>query len=104
MKLICVCNNPNCQLHGIQNEIEWDGTSSYGLLLATECPMCHERRERMEPEQKEENKLLTISTPYIDSLTPNERKKMLKERSNRDFHKNIEEKKRQMDKDIIPKI
>ena len=105
MKLICICTNPKCQLKGQRSEIEWDGTSSYALHLATECPMCHERRQTEQGEKQEEtNKLLSISAPYIDSLTPNERKKLLKERSNRDFKKNIEEKKRDIDKNIIPKI
>lgn len=105
MKLICTCTNPKCQLNGHKTEVEWDGVSSYALLLLTECPMCHEKRQTEEGEQEEAtNKLLSISAPYIDSLTPNERKKLLKERSNRDFHKNIEEKKRDIDKNIIPKI
>lgn len=103
MKLKCICNNPQCNQKGIKTEIEWDGVSSYSLSLLVACPSCKERREVLDNKQENENKLLTISTPYIDSLSPQERKKLLKERSNRDFHKNIEEKKKVMDRNILPK-
>ena len=98
MKLTCYCD---CNKE--KRVIEWDGCSSYQLSQLLKCPVCGKRMTVEEQKQETRPKLSTIMTPTIDSMTPAQRKKLLKERSNRDFHKNIEARKREMDKNIIPK-
>ena len=98
MKLICYCD---CNKE--KREVEWDGCSSYQLSQLLKCPSCGKRMEIEQENHDEGPKWSTIMTPTIDSMTPAQRKKLLKERSNRDFHKNIEVRKREMDKNIIPR-
>ena len=98
MKLIC-----HCTCSPEQIEIEWDGVSSYQLKKLLVCPKCGKTMEVEENKTKPSEKLSTIMTPTIDSMTPAQRKALLKERSNRDFKKNVEFVKRDMDKNVIPK-
>lgn len=103
MDLIFICKNPNCSWCNKERKETWDGVSTYGLSILTKCPECGEKASIKQTTTKHSDKLSTISTPTIDSMTPAERKALLKKRSTADFHKNIEERKKEMDKNVIPR-
>lgn len=105
MKLIFICQNPDCIDYQKEREIEWDGISTVRLLSLKKCPSCNQNMvaKKGDLKQNEADKLLSIATPTIDSMTPAERKALLKKRSTADFHKNIEERKKEMDKNVIPR-
>ena len=105
MKLIFICQNPDCIDYQKEREIEWDGISTVRLFSLKKCPSCNQNMvaKKGDLKQNEADKLLSIATPTIDSMTPAERKTLLKKRSIADFHKNIEERKKEMDKNIIPR-
>ena len=105
MKLIFICQNPDCIDYQKEREIEWDGISTVRLFSLKKCPSCNQNMvaKRGDLKQNEADKLLSIVTHTIDSMTPAERKALLKKRSTADFHKNIEERKKEMDKNVIPR-
>lgn len=103
MKLICKCTNTNCKDYQKEREIEWDGQSSMQLHLLLNCPLCSQKRITKDTKIDNVNKLTTIFSPQIDSMTPAERKALLKKRSTIDYHKNIEARAREMDKNVIPR-
>lgn len=103
MDLIFICKNPNCSWCNKERKENWDGVSTYGLSILTKCPECGEKSTTKETKTKQGSKLSTIATPTIDSMTPAQRKALLKKRSTEDFHRNIEERKREMDKNVIPR-
>lgn len=103
MDLIFICKNPNCSWCNKERKENWDGVSTYGLSILTKCPECGEKATVKQTPVHHTDKLSTIATPTIDSMTPAQRKALLKKRSTADFHKNIEERKREMDKNVIPR-
>lgn len=93
-----------CPVCGQIKEREWDGCSSLKLAALRICT-CGTRMNIMNelaPVTTAET-LKSINSGKIASMTPQERKALLKQRSNRDFKKNIEARKRDMDKNVIPK-
>ena len=93
-----------CPVCGQIEEKEWDGCSSLKLSNLRICK-CGTRMNIMNestPATTAET-LKSINSSKIASMTPQERKALLKQRSNRDFKKNIEAKKRDMDKNVIPR-
>ena len=105
MKLIFICQNPDCIDYQKEREIEWDGISTVRLFSLKKCPSCNQNMvaKKEDLKQNEADKLSSIASPQIDSMTPAQRKALLKERSNKDFKKNIEAQKREMDKNVIPR-
>lgn len=92
IKVIC----ENC---GTESEIVWNGTTSHMAALKR-CPQCSGQRKIVFPKQEERSAIGSISFGKIDGMTPAERKDLLKKRSTADFHKNIEAKKKWMDKQL----
>lgn len=103
MKLTLYCDNQNCAEYKKYSEIEWDGVSTAKLFGLKKCPCCNKERVVKESNKKQTKSLVSIASPQIDSMTPAQRKALLKERSNKDFKKNLEAQKREMDKNVIPR-
>ena len=104
MKLICMCSNPHCKDCNKETEIDWDGVSTAYLSSLLKCSSCGEKKIVTSGKgEHQADKLSTIATPTIDGMTPAQRKALLKKRSTDDFHRNIEDRKREMDANIIPR-
>lgn len=98
-----ICENKACSGFQKEQDIHWDGGSTLTLLQARKCPLCGNLMTLVSPPEDKTSKLETIGTTTLNSMTPMERKRILKERSTRDFHKNIEARAREMDKNVIPR-
>ena len=94
-----------CSHCGVSYEREWDGHSSLKLSSLRICEHCGSKMSLTNetPTPTTSETLKSINSNKIDSMTPQQRKALLKQRSNRDFKKNIEAKKRDMDKNLIPR-
>lgn len=88
-----------CEKCGTGSEVVWNGTTSHMAILKR-CPQCGGQRKIVFPEREERSIIGSISIGKIDGMTPAQRKELLKKRSTADFHKNIEAKKRWMDKQL----
>ena len=88
-----------CEKCGTGSEVVWNGTTSHMAILKR-CPQCGGPRKIVFPDREERRTSGSISIGRIDGMTPAQRKELLKKRSTIDFHKNIEAKKRWMDKQL----
>ena len=88
-----------CEKCGTGSEVVWNGTTSHMAILKR-CPQCSGQRKIVFPEREERSAIGSISIGRIDGMAPSQRKELLKKRSTVDFHKNIEAKKKWMDKQL----
>lgn len=106
MKVKCI--NINClDFDKVVEVADWDGLHSYGLYILKQCPTCKKLRKYIPEviENKEEQKETGFNVAFakIGSMTPQERKKVLKKRSNEHFNKHLKERKEYLDRAIIGK-
>lgn len=101
-----ICKNVSCQEFDKEVEVpDWDGLHSYGLFMLKQCPSCKKLRKAIYDEKLKEESVgfENVAFAKIGSMTPQERKKVLKKRSNEHFQKHIKPRKEYLDRAIIGK-
>lgn len=101
------CENRECsQFEEVVETKDWDGRDSYGLYLLRQCPVCHKKRKLVELESVPSETPIgfeKVSFGKISSMSMQDRKKILKKRSNEHFNKNIKERKEYLDRSFLGK-
>lgn len=101
-EIVVMCNTKDCVENKITRIIKWDGMSSVQLSQSRECPQCGLPRSIMDVVFKEtENDFSSIGIGRIASMTPIERKQLLKKRSNDHYEKEIKPRKKYLDSEVF---
>ena len=103
-----ICKNVNCQEFDKEIEVaDWDGLHSYGLFVLKQCPNCKKLRQIIPGSLVEQDKdsvgFEGVAFAKIGSMSPQERKQVLKKRSNEHFKKHIKPRKEYLDRAMIGK-
>lgn len=99
-----ICRNKDCS--EFNKEVFYSSTSyriiSSGRCVSKdiECPVCKIEREELKIEHPDG---FSCNFQKIGSMSPQERKKVLKKRSNEHYQKHIKEKKQYLDRKIFGK-
>lgn len=93
MNIFCI--NTRCKNFNISTEIEWDGKTS-SLESTLICPHCGSKREILKSVNKPS--LLNVNISPFSTMSVQERKQKLKERSNKHYQENIKDKKEYLDR------
>lgn len=94
-----MCNNSNCEDFKKVVEVEdWQGTDSYSLYLLKKCPICGSQRKTIELKVQEVSPGFNVYYNKFNSMSKEDKKKVLKKRSDEHFKKNLKEKKDYLDR------
>jgi len=94
------CNNKDCEDYLVVREVEdWSGRDSYELFLLKKCPLCGLQRKTVEMKAVEPPKEgFNVHFAKFSSMSKEDKKKVLKKRSDDHFKKNIKERKTYMNR------
>ncbi len=94
-----MCNNSDCKDFKKIVEVEdWQGTDSYSLYLLKKCPICGVQRKTIELKVPQSPSGFNVHFGRFNSMSKEDKKRVLKKRSDDHFKKNIKERKEYMDR------